>query len=151
MTTNLHERATAIGVNTVDGEAPQVNKRRSLRVVIDIPVTVFGQDLDGKIFAEQSKTITVNAHGAIVILETDINRQKPALLMNTKTGAEVQCSIAHRKEIAKGRFEIGLNFVDPNPRFWGMNFPPEDWNPAERKKATSHHVPKSPSPKSFNR
>ncbi len=50
---------------------------------------------------------------------------------------EVQCRVVYRKEIEKGRYEVALEFSKPFPRFWGINFPPEDWNPAERKKAGS--------------
>jgi hypothetical protein len=128
-------------MKTADGEARPFNKRRSTRVMIDFPVTVFGQSPDGKIFCEKTRTTTVNAHGALVVLETEIAPLKTALLANTKTGNEVQCRIIYRKEIANGRFEIGLEFANPYPRFWGMNFPPEDWNPAERKKVTSPHKP----------
>jgi PilZ domain-containing protein len=120
------------------------SSRRSQRVVIDFPVTLFGKTQDGRIFAESTNTQTVSAHGALVILKKDVNTQSPALLGNPKTQMEVQCRVVHRKEIAKDKYEIGLEFSTPVPRFWGINFPPEDWNPAERKKATS--PPKFDSP-----
>jgi hypothetical protein len=136
--------AAANAVSSANSEANPASKRRSMRVVIDVPVGVFGQNSDGKIFEEKTKTVTVSAHGCLVILKTIIDPQKPALLVNTKTGSEVQCRIAHRKEIEKGVFEIGLDFERPLPRFWGVNFPPEDWNPGDRKKATSPQRPISP-------
>ena len=134
---DLDSKTPANRTGSTVGEARQSDKRRSTRVVIDIPVTVFGQNSDGKIFTEQSSTVKVSAHGALIVMTTDIDSQKPALLMNTKTGSEVQCRVAHRKEIEKCRFEIGFEFASPYPRFWGINFPPVDWNPADRKKATS--------------
>jgi hypothetical protein len=141
-TLEIHTRTTANGIST---EARQSNKRRSTRVVIDFPVTVFGQNLEGKIFVEETKTVTVNAHGALIILKTNIDPQKPVLLANTKIGLEVQCHIAFRKDSKKDEFEVGLEFTNPHPKFWGMNFPPEDWDPAYRKKATSPQRPSSPS------
>jgi hypothetical protein len=110
-------------------------KRRSQRVVIDVPVTVFGQSSSGKIFTENTKTVTVNAHGALVTLNVDIDPQKSALLLHAKTGTQVQCRVAYRKETKKGCFDVGLEFASPNPKLWGITFPPEDWNPADRKKA----------------
>jgi PilZ domain len=124
------------------------SSRRSQRVVIDFPVTLFGQSQDGKIFAENTNTHIVSAHGALVFLKKDVNTQSPALLGNPKTQMEVQCRVVHRKEIAKDKYEIGLEFSSPVPRFWGINFPPEDWNPAERKKAASPPAVKSPATKS---
>jgi|SRR5665213_1469356 len=113
------------------------NGRRSQRVVIDFPVSVFCQGSDGKIFVETTSTLTVNAHGALIILKKDVASEKPALLSNPKTQMEVQCRVVYRKEIDKDRYEIALEFANPFPRFWGINFPPEDWNPAERKKAAT--------------
>ena len=107
--------------------------------MIDIPVTVFGRDSDGKIFEEKTKTAAVSAHGGLVVLKTDIDPQEPVLLVNTGIGTEVQCRIVHRKEIEEGRLEISLAFLSPVPKFWGITFPPEDWNPADRKKPTSSH------------
>ena len=131
-TLNLRDRNT-----TTKASSRSANTRRSQRVIIDFPVTLFGQGADGKIFAEQTSTQTVSAHGALVILEKDVNTQSPAILGNPKTQMEVQCRVVHRKEIGDNKFEIGLEFTKPIPKFWGINFPPEDWNPAERKKATS--------------
>jgi hypothetical protein len=144
-TPDARKRAMAKLINTVDGQARQFSNRRSIRVVMDFPVTVFGQNLDGKIFEEKTKTVTVNAHGALVVLKTDIDPQVSAIMGNTKTRTEVQCRIVYRKEIAKDQFEIGLEFASPHPKFWPMNFPPEDWNPSERKKATSSRRPISTS------
>jgi len=112
----------------------QPNGRRTSRVTIDISLVMFGQGSDGKVFREQTKTVRVNAHGGVVNLETDVDPQKPVIVLNESTKAEVHCRIANRAETAKGQIEVGFEFVTPSPKFWGINFPPEDWNPAERKK-----------------
>ncbi len=131
-------------VSTPEGEATQSNKRRSSRVVIDIPVTVFGQNSDRKIVEEKSKTVIVSAHGALVVLKTNIDPQKPVLLINIKTGSKVHCRVAYRKDLANALFEIGLEFASPLPTFWGIAFPPEDWDPADRKKPVSSNKVISP-------
>ena len=133
--------------NTAKVSSRSSNSRRSQRVIIDFPVTLFGQGADGKIFAENTSTQTVSAHGALVILQKDVNTQSPAILGNPKTQMEVQCRVVHRKELANNKYEIGLEFTKPIPKFWGINFPPEDWNPAERKKATSPQRNHPPSTK----
>jgi hypothetical protein len=131
---DVDKRVTESRTGNSEGEAISAGKRRSLRVVIDIAVSVFGHDLEHKIFQEKTSTLTVSAHGASVVLNTNIDPQKPALLINCKTGATVQCRVAHRKELDKGRVEIGFEFENPLPKFWAINFPPEDWNPADRKR-----------------
>jgi hypothetical protein len=130
-----------------DSESQAVNKRRSSRVVIDIQVTVFGQDSAGKIFQEDTTTVTVSIYGACVVMQADIDPQKPALLVNTKTNAEVQCRVVHRKDVENGRREIGFEFDSPHPRIWGIGFPPDDWDPAERKRPVWTEKPLPVSPK----
>jgi hypothetical protein len=117
-----------------DSDSAFAKKRRSTRVVIEIAVTVFAQDLNGKIFEEKANTVTVSNHGACVVLSADIDPQKPALLVNEKTKAEIQCRVAHRQDIGNGKREVGFEFSEPLPRVWGIGFPPENWDPAERKK-----------------
>ena len=112
-------------------------KRRSSRVTIDIPVEVYGQGSDGKLFHEETRTQVVNAHGALVLLKTEVRVKQVLLVINKKTRRETQCRVAYRKELQKGRAEVGMEFLDPSPGFWGVGFPPEDWNRAERKRAFS--------------
>ena len=126
------------------------NSRRSQRVVIDFPVTLFGQSVNGKIFEEKTNTLSVSAHGALITLKEDVDSKKPVLLSNPKTQIEIQCRVVHRKQNQKGQFEIGLEFSKPVAKFWRINFPPEDWNPSERKKAVSLHSHNSPTTKANN-
>jgi hypothetical protein len=120
---------------TAATEANPANKRRSQRVVIDVPVTVSGMLLGGKDFVETTKTVTVNAHGGLITIAAKIDPQKAALLVHVKSGNKIQCRVAYRKEIPGSRYEIGLEFANPSPTFWGISFPPEDWDSADRKKA----------------
>jgi hypothetical protein len=109
-------------------------KRRSSRVAIDMPVEVFGQGVNGKIFREETRTMNVNAHGALLVLGSTIQIKPAVLLINKTTRLEVQCRVISLKETEKGRAELCVEFVMPQPRFWGISFPPDDWNNADRKK-----------------
>jgi hypothetical protein len=136
-TTNIGEPLMANKAGNGDVDGRPAAKRRSSRVVIDIPVVLFGQSSDRKMFEEQTKTLTVSAHGALISLKADIDSGRPVLMSNPRTGMEVQCRVAHRKDSKDGEVEVGLEFSNALPKFWGIHFPPEDWNPAERKKASS--------------
>jgi PilZ domain len=124
-------------LSTGDSESRSASKRRSSRVTIEIPITVFGQSSDRKMFHEQVKTITVSAHGALVLLKSNIDSVRPALIVNPRTLMEVPCRVAFRREITGGGAEIGLEFSTSLPKFWGIHFPPDDWDPAERKRPAS--------------
>lgn len=138
-------------IGAADGDSLQSKKRRSSRVAISIEVTVFAQSPDHRVFGEVTRTASVSAHGALITLKTDVDPQKPVLMVNKKTGAESQCRISHRKEIEDKQLEIGLEFVTPLPKFWGINFPPEDWDPADRKRPGMPSKPFSSLPKGLKK
>jgi len=128
------EKTIANKVGSGEIEARFSTNRRSSRVVIDTPVTVAGQNMNRRMFVEHAKTVSVSAHGALIHMKSDVDSNRPVLLSNPRTGMEVQCRVANRKDLSAGGAEIGLEFDDALPKFWGIHFPPEDWNPAERKK-----------------
>lgn len=138
---NLGDQASPNKIGIAEADSRPAAKRRSSRVVIDIPVTLFAQSPQHRMFEEQTKTLTVSAHGALIFLQTELDPQKPVLITNQMTGSEAQCRVAHRKEIRSGGIELGLEFAQPLPKFWGIHFPPEDWNSAERKIPTSSRRP----------
>ena len=113
--------------------------RRSLRVAIDMPVEVVAQSLDGEAFRQDTRTAVVSAQGALLVLATTIEIKPSILLINKKTGGEAQCRVAYQKRIESGRVQLGIEFVDPQPRFWRIAFPPDNWSRADRK------MPASPS------
>ena len=123
----------------IKGPASSSAKRRSSRVAIDMPVEVFGQSVNGKVFREETRTTTVNAHGALLVLGSAVQIKPSVLLINKNTRIEVQCRVISLKETEKGKVELSLEFVIPQPRFWGIAFPPEDWNNADRKKPVSQN------------
>ncbi len=114
-------------------------KRRSSRVAIDIPVEILGQQVNGKMFHEETRTTVVSAHGALLTLRVSSQIKPSVLMIHKKTRAEAQCRVIFLKESEQGKAELGVEFVTPQPRFWGIAFPPEDWNSAERKKPGSQN------------
>jgi len=118
---------------TRKGSLQAPNARRSPRVAIDMPVEVVGRSVNGKGFRQETRTTAVNAHGAHLILATATEIELSIILKNKKTSAEVECRVVYQKRMEGGKAELGIEFVDPQPRFWGIAFPPEDWSRAERK------------------
>jgi hypothetical protein len=105
-----------------------------------MPVEVSGHFMNGTAFSEETRTTAVNAHGCLILLKTATEIKPSLLLVNKKTEAKVQCRVVYRKKAEGGKTEVGLEFVDPQPRFWGIAFPPEDWSRAERKLPGSSSV-----------
>ena len=56
--------------------------------------------------------------------------------MSDKLPDKLQVKITSEALLAGLNYIQRIEFMDhPSPRFWGIAFPPEDWNPAERKRA----------------
>ena len=50
----------------------QAGQRRSARVLMDVPVVIRGESADQSPFREETFTVTVSAHGALVMLAANV-------------------------------------------------------------------------------
>jgi hypothetical protein len=108
--------------------------RRSSRITMAISVVFFGQSQEGRVFGEHCRTINVSAHGAAILVSRAVDKNKPSLIINSMSKEEARSRVVNQRA-EKGAFEVGIEFLQPNPAFWGMYFPPENTGP-ERRKAT---------------
>lgn len=116
----------------------KISRNRTTRVHIAIPVFIYGNNEFGAPFSENSQTVAVNPNGCLIQLETRVVKEQPLLLTNIKTDEEMTCNVVNLGNGVNGKIEVGLRFVQPSPRFWGIGFPPEDWDPANRKRPMPH-------------
>jgi len=107
---------------------------RTTRVLLAIPVFIYGNKESEKPFKEITQTVEVNANGCLLELATPVVKEQQLLLTNMKTNEEMPCLVATLGNVVNGKAQVGLRFAQPSPRFWGLGFPPEDWDPAERKR-----------------
>lgn len=113
---------------------PWIESRRSQRIVVRLPVLIYGSHDDGTPFQEESFTVSVNAHGALLMMASPARIRQKLLLTNPATEEEAQCEVAFLGAKRGGKMEVGVEFTEPATKFWRMNFPPVDWKPAPRKK-----------------
>ena len=104
-------------------------RRRSQRVLMQVPVRIRGKDAQGKDFEEFTETLAINAHGALVLITARITSGSAVRIRHNKTEEEQECHVAFLGPVRGGRAEIGLEFTAPRPTFWRVAFPPEDWTP----------------------
>jgi hypothetical protein len=122
---------------TADGGA---DRRRSHRVQIAMALVVRGAS-GGVNFQEEAKTISVNAHGCMMRLAAKVARGQQVTIVNKKTVEELTCTVTYIGQSDGEKVEVGIEFVEPSPVFWRIAFPPENWDPSERKRATAtQHV-----------
>ena len=80
----------------------------------------------------------------MVRLATQVARSQEIFIINTKTAEELPCTVTSLGQRDGGRQEIGVEFAEPSPVFWRIAFPPEDWDPSERKRPSTS--PARPAP-----
>jgi hypothetical protein len=115
-------------VNTWSTTGPETNRRRSQRVILNVPVTVFGESPKGE-FTEETKTLVVNAHGALIHLAAKVS-QGQQLGVKSATNPEKQvCKVVYVGPTVQGQTQVGIEFTKPAPHFWHVAFPPENWTP----------------------
>jgi hypothetical protein len=114
------------------GMAPAT--RRSSRVHFAIPVFVYGGREQGDPFQEMTDTVSVNAGGGLIALATPVKRGQKLLLVNLKSEESIQCSVMDVHGDKSGKLLVGFAFDELSPRYWGLVFPPEDWESADRKR-----------------
>jgi hypothetical protein len=119
------------------------DRRRTHRIQITMPVIVRGKS-GNHAFEERTHTVSVNANGCMVRVEARISRGQHVSIVNPKTAEELPCTVTFVGQKEAGKTEIGLEFSEPSPLFWRIAFPPEDWDPSERKRAGTHQAHKAP-------
>jgi hypothetical protein len=96
--------------------------------MLSLPVIVSGETPDGP-FREETHTVVVNAHGALLTLAARISQQQ-ILRLSTPGNTENQaCRVTYVGPTANGRTQFAVEFTQPAPQFWHIAFPPEDWMP----------------------
>jgi len=115
------------------GSIPPLNsgdqnaQRRSQRVIVKVSVMVLAEEAGNKAVSEETLTVTVNAHGAMILLGLKVAIGQLLILRNSTTGEEVACKVVYVSPHQAEKRQIGVDFMDPCPRFWRISFPPADW------------------------
>ena len=120
---------------TTDGERP-TGKRRTRQVHIAMPVVVRGKIGDSP-FEETTRTGSLNPYGCMVYLGGHPWRGQRLSIENSTTKEERACTVISVGKREGQRREVDLEFAELSSHFWHISFPPEDWNPDERKLPTA--------------
>jgi len=104
------------------------NRRRSQRVIVNVPITVSseGGNKDAA-FQEETQTLVVNAHGAMIALAAKVVKGQTLRLKNRTTQEDQTCKVVYLGPLAAGKSQVGVDFTAKAPDFWRISFPPEDW------------------------
>ncbi|HVH69825.1 MAG TPA: PilZ domain-containing protein [Candidatus Dormibacteraeota bacterium] len=105
------------------------NRRRSQRVLMKVPVRVSVQVGTTPLVEEETYTLAVSAHGALIAVSAPMYRGQRLTLSNPLTKDSLECVVAHIDRFPNEQVKVGVEFLLPNPTFWHVAFPPKDWSP----------------------
>ncbi len=70
-------------------------QRRSQRVRLKVSVVVLAHRADNKRVSEETRTVTVNAHRAMILLGMKVSIGQILMLRHSGTGEEVSCRVVY--------------------------------------------------------
>lgn len=91
-------------------------------------MTVSGQNPKGQ-FTEDTKTLVVNAHGALITLAAKVLQGQQLELKSVSNPEKQSCKVVYIGPTVQGQTQVGIEFTKPAPHFWHVAFPPENWTP----------------------
>jgi len=107
--------------------ASDPGRRRSMRVLLSVPIQVRGKNAQNQDFTEETRTLVVNAHGALISLSTQVVVDQKVFVSNSATHQTQECRVVYFGNLQAGKAQMGVEFLTPSPAFWQIDFPPEDW------------------------
>src|SRR5260370_11544852 len=109
--TGSDEMTVQDAIETVTGP----ERRRSQRLLLDVGLVVRGESLEKEAFKEETFTISVSAHGALVVLSAKVAIGQTLLLKNPDTQSEVEGRVTRFGPPRGGPGQVGVEFAQPAP------------------------------------
>jgi hypothetical protein len=108
-------------------------ERRSTRLMLSVPVLVYGWATGDSPFTEITYTLAVNAHGGLLALTAMVQPGQMILLVNSNTQEERQCRVVRVGRECDGERKVGFELMRPADRFWGLVYDSRQrlWQSAE--------------------
>ncbi len=93
-------------------------RRRSQRVIVGVPVTVSspGGNKDAT-FEEETQTLVVNAHGAMIALAARVSKGQTLQVKNRATQEDQACKVVYLGPVSSGKAQVGVDFTTSAPDY----------------------------------
>jgi hypothetical protein len=114
------------GTTVVEG----VDRRRSGRVIIRIPVTMEAV-LSGEKVVVRGNTVAVNIHGAMVLCPRTFDPETKVEICNDRTSEQIVGRITRPPRQSPEGYLLPVEFSKPSPDFWHISFPPVNWKASD--------------------
>jgi diguanylate cyclase (GGDEF)-like protein len=98
-----------------------VERRRSERLPLDLSIVVRGESIDNQPFEEETFTVSLNAHGALLMLESKVNLGQALWVRNPLTNNEKKVRVAGFGTPYGGIPQVGIEFQESASDFWASD------------------------------
>ena len=99
-------------------------RRRSQRFHHVMRLIIRGEFATKRTFWEDTFSISVSAHGALLILATKVALGQMLVLMNPQNWDERHIRVARIGSSDGNAAQVGIEFAQPAPEFWPVGAPP---------------------------
>lgn len=98
--------------------------RRSDRISIELPLEIFGDDINRFAFSEKTRTAVITRHGAKIYSQRKLGRDQEVVVRCISTGKESDARIVGELAQAPDGYAYGIEFLHPDVNVWDIEFPP---------------------------
>jgi hypothetical protein len=104
-----------------------IEMRRSRRVMLRLAIQVRWTPAGDSEITEDTTTLVVNAHGALISLAMKVKPGTRIFVRNRAVAEDKECRVVRVQEKHAAKSEVGVEFLRPDAKFWRLEFPPGDW------------------------
>jgi hypothetical protein len=97
-------------------------ERRSSRTFLRLKILAAGKNRRGKRFRQACETVVVSAHGGLLCIAQEMEMDAVLTVTSPVTQEEQECRVVYLGEETNKGSRVGIEFLTPAPRFWGMEF-----------------------------
>jgi PilZ domain len=101
--------------------------RRSDRIAMTLLLEATGRDSHGQDFKEPCRTMLINRHGAVIVLDRDVApEQRIHLRRRAPTEAHLESEVRIVGQFGKQKegYVYGIEILEEQKDLWGVEFPP---------------------------
>jgi hypothetical protein len=97
-------------------------ERRSSRAFLGLKLLAAGKNRRGKRFRQACETVVVSEHGGLLCLGQELEMDALLIVTSPVTQEEQECRVVYLGDESDKGSRVGIEFLTPAPRFWGMEF-----------------------------
>lgn len=118
----LSSDSETIGTVSGNGQAAnRLERRRSERLLLRVPLLVYGHAPGKEPFHEKARTLEISSHGGLLTVVTRVWVGQKLLLTNIANQEERECHVVRLGVKHSEEREVAIEFTQPAPEFWNTN------------------------------